>query len=87
MVLDGAEFFDCLLLGLIHMFRRKEGLNVIAAIFLLPILTTRLIGLIFVSTWRYRLIVCLGLHNVSISGLLSCIIHRGRSTKLTIKTS
>lgn len=63
LMLDGADMFliVCCLPGLIRMILRKDGWNAIAVISLFPVLTTTLVGLVFVGGWRYRLIVYPGL--------------------------
>jgi len=62
-VLDLADIGLVLLClpGLLRILQRKEHWGLIAFIFLIPVLTTTLVGLVFVGLWRYRLLVYPGL--------------------------
>jgi 4-amino-4-deoxy-L-arabinose transferase-like glycosyltransferase len=82
LILDSVDFFLflCCLPGLIRVVQRKDSWNVIGVISLLPVLTTTLIGLVFVGAWRYRLIVYPGLivlagyGSMQFVSLFSCLV-------------
>ncbi len=63
LVLDGADWFLLFFaaFGFMRLFQQQSHRGAIAVVSLLPLLTTTLIGLIFVGAWRYRLIVYPGL--------------------------
>ena len=62
-VLDWADIGLLLLClpGLLRILQRRERWELITVIFLVPVLTTTLVGLTFVGLWRYRLLVYPGL--------------------------